>query len=736
LTTSPGPLQPFPQSTKPQLPEPQYGGDRDLIDLPDLIRTLDRYKWSVLAMGLLAAIGAALYAFAATPVYRASLTLLIEAKDNRPMQTGAEVYNPGVGTYEYYASQYEILKARSVAERVVEQLKLLDSPEFQADQKPGRFSPLGLIESLLPAGSSGTPEQIARQKKANAVDALLAHMTIEPVIGTQLVKIEYDSHSADLAASIANEVANQYIESALQARLNITKQAVDWLSGKMGDVKAQMEQSEKSLQDFRDKQQLVNVGGERNLLQEQLVDNSKQLRDAQLKVTDLGNAAARVAAAANDPTQLENISTLLLDPVVQKASASYLDAQESYRQQEKRYGPKHPAMEVARGRLDAARSSYYQALRLAAQGIKAQYDIARQNYSALAHQVTGNQEQLRTLDDKSYQMNVLERNVESNRQLFDTFLKQFKEADTGESFAAANARVVDPAVAPLHPSAPRKGKIVLIAGLCGLLLGIVLATLRHLLSEEIRSAEDLEALTRIPAFGVLPLIPNLPRDSSPVRFVLEQPRSPYAEGLRSVQTALQVSDWGQNQRRLMVTSSLPDEGKSTLSACLAAGLGGNNRVLLVEADLRKPSLTRYLGLKSGLPGLSQVLNGQATLQEALQHIPNLPFQVLLAGKTVPNPAELLASEPFHDLVQQLSQEFDHIIFDCPPCQVGADALILSRYVDGVLFVVRPDKTTRRTVRHVVKRLQLVQANLVGSVVNQVDLSRHNHYTEAYYYAYE
>jgi capsular exopolysaccharide synthesis family protein len=511
---------------------------------------------------------------------------------------------------------------------------------------------------------------------------------------------------------------------------------VDWLSNKMGDVKTQMEESEKSLQEFRDKQQLVNVGGERNLLQEQLVDNSKQLRDAQLKVTDLGNAAARVAAAANDPTQLENISTLLLDPVVQKASASYLDAQESYRQQEKRYGPKHPAMDLARGRLDAARSSYYQSLRLAAQGIKAQYDIARQNYSALAGQVASNQTQLRSLDDKSYQMNVLERNVDSNRQLFDTFLKQFKEADTGESFAAANARVVDPAVAPLHPSAPRKGKIIVIAGLCGLLLGIVLATLRHLLSEEIRSAEDLEALTRIPAFGVLPLIPNLPRDSSPVRFVLEQPRSPYAEGLRSVQTALQVSEWGQHQSRLMVTSSLPDEGKSTLSACLAAGLGSNSRVLLIEADLRKPSLARYLGLKSGLPGLTQVLNGQASLQDALQHIPNLPFQALLAGKTVSNPAELLASEAFHDLVQQLSQDFDRIIFDCPPCQVGADSLILSRYVDGVLFVVKPDKTTRRTVKHVVRRLQLVQANLIGSVVNQVDLSRHNHYTEAYYYAYE
>lgn len=710
--------------------------DRDLIDLPELIRTLGHYKWGVLGMGILAALAAALYAFSAAPVYRASLTLLIEAKNNRPIQTQQEVYDPGVGTYEYYASQYEILRARSVAEQVVDKLKLLDSPEFDNDRKAGRFSPLALLASLLPADSGRSPEEIARRKRAAAVEALLKRLTIDPVIGTQLVKVEYDSHSSDLAAAIANEVANQYIQSQLQARLNITKQAVGWLNDKMGDVRGQMEQAEKSLQEFRASQQLVNVGGERNLLQEQLVDNSKLLRDAQIKVTDLGNSAAKVAAASDDPARLEGISTLLLDPVVQKASASYLDAQESYRQNEKRYGPKHPAMDVARGRLDAARASYYQSLRVAAQGIRAQYDIAKQNYAALARQVASNQDQLKNLDDKSYQMNLLERNVDTSRQLFDTFLKQVKDADTGESFAGVAARVIDPAVPPLSTYAPRKLKIIVVAGLCGLLLGIVLATLRHLLSEEIRSPEDLEALTRMPVFGVLPLIGHLPRESSPVRFVLDEPRSPYAEGLRSVQTALQVSEWGQHHRRIMITSSLPDEGKSTLAACLAAGLGATAKVLLIEADLRKPSLSRYLGIKPGQPGLIQVLSGQAKAEDCLLQPPNLPFSVLLAGRTVPNPAEVLSSDGFNELMQKLAQDFDCIIIDSPPCQIGADSLILSRHVDGVLFVLKPDRTTRRTARHVIRRLNLVQANVIGSVLNQVDMSKHKYYTEAYYYAYE
>ena len=737
MTTLPTHLDPSHLPARGELAAPPPE-ERDLIDLPDLLRTLNRYKWGVLAIGALAALAGALYAFSSPRLYRATLTLLIEAKNNRPIQTTQEIYDPGTGTYEYYASQYEILKSRTVAERVVDKLKLADSAEFQEDQSRGGLSPGSFLKKWLPDFSAGEaqPADRAAQKRAETVEALLNHLSIAPMMGTQLVKVQYDSRSPQLAAQIANEIGNQYIESALQARLNITKQAVDWLSGKIGDIRGQLEQSEKDLQSFRSGENLVNVGGTRNLLQEQLVDNTKLLRDAQLKVTQLANSYAKVQAAGNDPARLEEVSTLLLDPVVQKASGAYLDAQEEYRKQEKRYGPKHPTMEITRGRLDSARASYYQTLNVAAQGIKAQYEIAKQNAAALAQQVAQNQSQMRSLDDKSYQMNALERNADSNRQLFESFLRQFKEANTAGTFAELNARVIDAAVPPLYAFAPKKTKITFIAGLIGLLVGIVLAALRHLLSEEIRSAEDLEAMTRLPVFGILPLITNMPRKSSPVREFIQEPRSPFAEGLRSVQTALQVSDWGRNHRHLMVTSSLADEGKSTLASCLAVGLSNNAKVLLIEVDLRRPSLARTLGLKPDSKGLVHVLSGQAGLDECVLQPPELPYGVLLAGKTVPNPAEVFSSEDFHDLVQQLAQRYDRIIFDCPPCQAGADALIISRYADGVLFVVKPDKTTRRTVRHTVRRLQLVHANLVGSVINQIDLRRHNPYYEAYDYAYE
>jgi capsular exopolysaccharide synthesis family protein len=708
--------------------------DGDLIDLPQLARTLNRYKWSVLSLAFLAAAATALYAFSARPVYRATATLLIEAKSNRPLPSEQPVYDPGAGTNEYYASQYEIIKSRTVAERVMDHLKLEDSPEFRRDLSPSPYDPLSLLLSLLPAAPQ-SPEQAAN-KHAQDVASLQDRLTVDPVFGTQLIKVEYDSYSRELAAQVANEIADQYIESSLLARLEITKKSVDWLSSKIGDVRTDLETSEKNLQAFRDSQSLVDVGGARNLLQEQLVDNSNRLRDAQLKVTELANAYAKVQAAGDDPSKLDSVSTLLLDPFVQKASSSYIDAQESYRQQEQRYGPKHPAMEEARGRLDAARTSYYQSLRVAAQGTTAQYEIAKQNAAALASQVAINQARLKELDDKSYQASVLQRNVDSNRQLFDSFLHQFKEADTSESFNEVSARVIDPAVPPLRQHAPRKTRMTLIGFACGLLFGIVLATLRHLLSEELRSPEDLEVVARAPVFGVLPLIPRLSKKSSPVRVFVEDPRSPYVEALRSVQTALAVSDWGLRERHLMITSSLPFEGKSTLAACLAAGLGSSGRVLLLETDLRRPSLSRYLNLKPGSPGLVHYLNGAARLEECIQPAPDMPFSVLPAGKTVPNPVETISSEAFHAMVEQLDQQFDRIIFDAPPCQIGADALALTRYAGGVLFVVKPGTTNRRTVKHSIARLRLVQASVIGCVINQVDSRGQLGYYETYQYKYE
>lgn len=723
---------------------PSTQQDADLIDFPELMRTLSSYRWGVLGIALLAALGAALYVFAATPIYRATTVVLIESKESRAIQTGQEVYDPGAGTYEYYATQYKLMASRSVVEAVVDKLDLVHDPEFAKitgdSLVTAIFGPLVVqapwLATVLPgiAGSTANPEV---RKREGVINSFGKKLTVEEETGTQLADISFDAQSPELAAKVANEVASQYLQASLQSRLNITKQAVAWLSGKLGDIRGQLEQSEQALQQYRDKQNVVNLGGTQNLLQVQMVDIARQLRESQNKLTNLSNDNAQIQAAGNDPEQLQKVSGLLLDQVVQKASSSYLDAQEFYKQQEKRYGPKHPMMEQARGRLDSARTSYYEALRAAAQGVEAQYEIARKNVSQLASEVATNQAQLRALDDKSYEMNQLERNSDTNKQLYDMFLKQFKEIDTTQGIDVITARVVDPATVPVRPHSPRKFKIILITTVCGLLAGILLAMLRHLLSEEIRSPEDLESLTQAPVLGVLPLLVKSAERASPARSLLKSPRSPFAESIRSVQTALLLPD-GQDYVRLMITSSMPGEGKSTLAASLALTMAGTtgSRVLLVEADLRRPALARQLGLRTDRPGLTQLLGGQVQLEECLVQPEGMPFTVLLAGRPPVNSADVLSSEAFSMLMDRLSQQFDRIILDSAPCLVGADAMILTRYAQGALFVVKSGETKRRSIRHAVKRLRLVDTVLLGCVINQVDFRRqHSHY-EGYYFAYD
>ncbi len=708
----------------------------DLIDLPDLVRTLSRYKWLIAATTLTALVLALAYVFTVKPTYRATSTILIEAKSSRPISTQLDTYDPGAGTLEYYATQHKVLESRTVAERTVDQLKLVDEAEF-AGAVATPSGPLAWLKSLLPGNAkAGTEAERATLNRERVIEDYYKRLKIIPKLGTQLVDINFDARSAELSARVANEVGRQYIESSLQSRLDITKQSANWLAGKLGELRQQLETSEKALQNFRQKQNLVAVGGARNLLQEQAVDNAKQLRDVQNKATELANAYATVKAAGNDATQLEGVSALLLDPVVQKASASYVDAQEAYRQVQRRYGPKHPNMEVARGRLEASREAYYSGLRQAAQGVKAQYEIAAENARVLSQQVEKNQTRLLALDSKTYELSALERTALSNRELYDSFLKQFKQTDETQGFESVAARIIDVAVPPVHPYSPRKKRVVLIALACGLLLGIFIAIFKHLLSEEIRSVEDLEEITQLPVLGVVPLLPGAGALSAPARTFLEQPQAPFSEGVRSVQTAIQIPDAAQKLRRLMITSSIAGEGKTTLAVCLAMGFGASTKVLLVEADLRRPSMASVLGLAPGRPGLMQLLGGQAKLDDCLQPMENSLVRVLPAGGLAGNPAEALGSEAFAALMRQLAQDFDQIIIDCPPCQAGADALILSRYAQGVVMVVKSQTTTRRVVKHAVKRLRLLNAPLLGTVITQLDLRKHSSDYDGYYYAYD
>ena len=716
---------------------PQNG--YDLIDLPELLRTLGRYRWGILGIVVLTVATTALYAFSVKPFYLGTVAILIESRDQHIVQ-GQDVYDPGAGTAEYYGTQKQILKSRELAERAVDRLKLVDSSEFDGSDSPfSFFKGLDLRKLLpfLPAEDSpvaGTAALI--QKRERVIQAFMDRLEVESLEGTQVVQAHFKAHTPELAAQAANTLADLFIESGLQAKLDVTRKATSWLTDKLADIKAQLEKSEADLQAYREREKIINVSnGARTLTESELVDYSQRLREAQKKSQELASAYDKVRQVGSDPRKLREISVVLIDPLVQKASESMLAAQEAMKQTQERYGAKHPLMTTAKARLDTATAAFDEQLRVAAEGVKAEYEIAQQNERALIQQVEATRNKTLKLDRNDYQLSIFQREVDTNRELFNTFLSRFKETDTGSSFQAISARVIDPAVPSNKIYEPRVRRMLAISAVIGLILGLFLALLRHLLSDEIHSAEELEKLSNLPVFSVLPLVRSfLGGKQSPAALYPDHLKSPFAEGIRSVRAAIQLTDVDRRFKRIMITSSIPQEGKSSVSCALTFAFGASERVLLVDADLRRPTQSKLLSLQLAAKGLTDALGGQP-LSECIHKHESSGISVMPAGTPASNPAEMISSSAFAKLVEELSGQYDRIIFDSPPCQAASDALLLSSHVDAVLFVVKSDATSRRAIKNSLKRLRYVHAPLLGNIVNQVDVRRNHEYQDGYYYAY-
>lgn len=708
------------------------------MDFPELWRTLKRYRGQVLGIAAVFAIVGTVLAYSEEPTYRATTTVLIEARPNRPVRV-QEVYDPGYGTIEYYATQAELLRSRDLLGHVVDRLDLTTNPIIiPPTTDPSLWQQLRDLDwerwlPFLPARERiTTPEESPEHKRERAIGVLVSSITVVQRPRTQVLSVHIDSKSPPLAAMIANTLGDLFVESGLESRLDTTARATRWLTERLSTLQQQLESSEHALQAYREKNQLINVGGARGLLEEEVVENSRTLREAQSKKTQLASAYWKIQQAGDDDRQLQAISSLLLDPPVQKAGENLLQAEQAMKQLEERYGSKHPQMSAAQARLQAAARAYYSQLRLAANGVKAEYEIAAETERALSGVVEAGKNRIRRLDQSDYQLRSLEREVQANRDLYELFLKRFKETDTASTYEPINARIVDRAVVPMRPIKPDKARMVLLWAAGGFILGTILAALRHYLVETIRSPDQLEHLTQLPVLSVVPQVAGLGRKTAPAALCLQHPRLPYSEAVRSIRASLYLSDVDKRMKRIMFTSALPQEGKSSLASSFAVTLGQMEKILLIEADLRAPSQKKHFGISKDKPGLIEVLTGHATLEQALHRDEASGIHVLPVAQIPANPAEVIASAAFLRLVDVLAAKFDRIIFDSPPCNVASDSQLLGHRMDAVIFVIHAGSTGQRAIHSAIKHLRNSQAPLLGHVLNQVDVRRAYGYDNQYY----
>jgi capsular exopolysaccharide synthesis family protein len=382
-----------------------------------------------------------------------------------------------------------------------------------------------------------------------------------------------------------------------------------------------------------------------------------------------------------------------------------------------RYGPKYPAMEAARSELNAATLSLRAQVEQVAASIEQNYQLAVANEAALQTSVDSNKSQLQDIAHKTFKLQELQRDVDSSRQLYDTFMTRLKETTATADMAGVNARFIDPATAPLWPVAPKKTLIVALVAILAMLIASGVALLRESLRRTFKNADEVEDSLNLPVLGVVPLL-RVRERKHVARLFSAQQHQPFSESIRTIRTGLLLQgDIAEQHQIIVVTSSIPGEGKTTVSVNLAHALGHMERVLLIDADLRRSSFTSIFGFTPDTLGLSDLIEGNAGAAECIRHVDGI--DVLCAGSDTTTPLELLSSPRFAKALELLRNKYDRIVIDSPPVQAVSDALVLSRHADTMVFVIK-STTTVATAEKGISQLLMVDAPVQGVVVNQVD----------------
>lgn len=720
--------------------------DDDEIDLLKLWQTIWRRKWSIITLTFIVMMVTVLIVLSLTPIYRAATTLLIEQKQAKVVSI-EQVYGMDGGGNEYLQTQFELLKARSLAERVVRELNLTAHPEFDPRQQPEpliNFSISDLISNLnidklipglMPSDLEPTEEMIEEQIFEQVTQAFMKRISIEPQGKSQLVKVQVDMADPVLATRAANMLSSGFIESQLEASMEMSVSATTWMNSRMGELRTKLKEAEDVLQAYREKENLVDMGGVSAISAAELSATSDRMVDARRSRAEAESMYRQVQSMRNAGWErLASVSAVLGDPLIQQFKTNEAKAKSKVEELSKRYGTRHPAMEAARTELAAAQASLRGQVEQVVAGIERNYQLAVANENSLRASVNANKAQIQDISRKEFKLRELQREVDSNRALYDTFLTRLKETAATSDLDSASARIVDRATIPTTPIKPKKALIVVLATFLAGLVGVGLVLLLEALNNTFKSTEEIENTLNLPVLGLLPLVNKTDRSQVANLFNTDSNKS-FSESIRTIRTGVVLSAMDEPHKILVVTSSVPGEGKSTVAANLAYALGQMENVLLIDADMRRPTLAKNFGFPVGTPGLANLIAGTAKLEECIKNVEGV--DMLSAGSVPPNPLELLSSPRFAEVIGYLREKYDRVIIDSPPTQAVSDALVLGTMANALIYVIRSESTAKPLVIKGIGQLLQSNAPVTGIVLNQVDIKKamKNGYNYGGYYDY-
>lgn len=707
----------------------------DTLDLVRYWRAMARSKWPILALAVAVGVLATLFANSLQPTYRSTATVLIES--NKPKLVSIEeVYSQlSTSTAAFYQTQVEILKSRELAMRLVRRMKLTEHPALDPRKRPPPAWQAWVPGDLLPqdwfdgsAKVAALPEVI----EAGVIASVMGGLTVVPVRNSQLIRISFDSESSELSAQLPNALAELYIEADLEARLKMTQKATSWLTGQSADLRKKLSESEQALQQFREREKIIDAKGlSQSGATKQLEEMQKSLNDARTRRAEAEIIYNQVAVQGKSQDNLVALPAMQKNALILQSKTQEAEAEKKLNEAARRYGAEHPRLIAADAELKTARENLRKQVAAVVQSVTREFELAKAHESGTERNFNAARGEIQNINRKEFQLASLEREVATSRQFYDMFVQRFKETNISGEMQSAIARVIDPAMAG-GPSGPNRQRIILISILVALVVGAALALLIERLNNTLKTSHDVESKLGFPVLGVLQ-ITKVKRGQQLERVFLEDSQTSFAEAIRTIRSGVMLSSLDSPTKIVVITSSIPEEGKTTVAVNLGFALAQVKKTLLIDSDMRRPRIGKVLGGKASglLLGLSELCAGEAPLDKCIYPIAGTNLQVLPAGRVPPNPLELLASHRFTELIDELSRMFDVILIDSPPTQLVSDAMVLSRLATEVVYVVKADDTPYPLARIGLKRLRRVNAPIVGVVLNQLDVEKADRYYGEY-----
>ncbi|MBN8968273.1 MAG: polysaccharide biosynthesis tyrosine autokinase [Rhizobiales bacterium] len=747
--------------------ENEMAGDREdqggLGDLVNYALAFLRRQYVLILFVTMLAIGISLiYLRVTPPIYTAQVKVLFESPKAKFVQQQSMLAESPLDVAQL-ESQIQVIKSKAITTSVVDQFNLVKDPDFNASVQPLQKL-LGIFKGLFGASAAKDDGKTASEARDGVIAAFQDKLVTSRVGMSNVIEISYSSSNPQRAAEIANAVADTYIADQLNAKFEANRTARSWLQDRLRELGQQALTAERAVNAFKIQNNIVAAGGQ--LMDEQQVtDLNGRLVAARAQASDTLARLNRFQAILHqnesnktDANLDASISDALSSPIINNLRQQYLELSRRESDWSARFGRNHLAVVNLRTRMHDLRTSILEEVRRLSETAKSDYEVAKQRQQEIEKQLTQAVSQSRTTNSAEATMRELETRAKSYRSLYESFLQRYMGAVQQESFPITEARVISPASPPQSKSKPKSTLVLGLGFLGGLALGTGLALLRDMLDRVFRTGAQVEAMLHMPCISLVPLLKDIEpkqlrseqehtdrassqgmieRHSGVYWAATEMPLSRFAESIRSIKLAIDLNVTNSSNKVIGITSSLPNEGKSTIAAALAQLMAhAGTRVIVVDCDLRNPSLSRNLAPAANA-GIVDVISGRCTLDQAICKDPKTNLAFLPATKKQPlfHTSEILSATSTKQLFDHLRATYDYIIVDLPPLAPVVDVRATAPLMDCLVLAIEWGRTKTDVVQHALHTAPGLHPALIGAVLNKTDMQairRYDNYHSDYY----